>query len=101
MAKIYDQAKDKNVAAIIIYGKSSETSSPSPSAYVDSECTVKYKTSELQDAFLKRAVIQIGPSNYYIPIDLSISNKIGTVTYAKAGSSAGTAATATLSAVAD
>lgn len=99
MAKIYDQAKDKNVAAIIIYGKSSETSSPS--AYVDSACTVKYKTSELQDAFLKRAVIQIGPSNYYIPIDFSISNKIGTVTYAKAGSTAGTAATATLSAVAD
>lgn len=99
MTKIYDQAKDKNVAAIIIYGKSGETSSPS--AYVDSECTVKYKTSELQDVFLKRAVIQIGPSNYYIPIDFSISNKIGTVTYAKAGSSAGTAATATLSAVAD
>ena len=98
MAKIYDQAKDKNVAAIIIYGKSGEAS---PSAYIDSACTVKYKTSELQDAFLKRAVIQIGPSNYYIPIDFSISNKIGTVTYAKAGSTTGTAATATLSAIAD
>lgn len=98
MEKIYDQAKDKNVAAIVIYGKTGESA---PAAYADSGCTVKMKTSELKDAFLKRAVIQIGPDKYYIPIDFSITSKVGTVTYATAGSTAGSAATATLTAVAD
>ena len=97
MAKIYDDAKDKNVAAVIIYGKSGESS---PAAYSDSDCTVKMKTSELKDAFLKRAVIVIG-EEYFIPASFTVSGKIGTVTYAKAGSTAGTAATATLAAVAD
>lgn len=97
MERIFDQAKDKNVAAIIIYGKSGESS---PAAYADSACTVKMKTSELKDAFLKRAVIQIG-SDYFIPTGFSVSSNVGSVTYAKAGSTAGAAATATLAAVAD
>ena len=49
MDKIFDQAKDKNVAAIVIYGKGSDKK-----AYLDSACTIQFKTSELQDAFLKR-----------------------------------------------
>ena len=97
MNKIYDQAKDKNVAAIVIYGKSGEST---PAGYADSACTVKFKTSELKDAFLKRAVIVIG-NDMFIPTGYFVSKKIGTVTYAKAGTSAGSAATATLAAVAD
>lgn len=97
MNKIYDQAKDKNVAAIVIYGKSGEST---PAAYADFACTVKFKTSELKDAFLKRAVIVIG-NDMFIPTGYSVSNNIGSVTYAKAGTSAGSAATATLAAVAD
>ncbi len=97
MAKIYDDAKDKNVAAVVIYGKSGESS---PAAYTDESCTVKMKTSELKEAFLKRAVIIVG-TDYFIPIAFSVSSNIGTVTYAKAGSTAGTAATATLAAVKD
>lgn len=95
MDKIFDQAKDKNVAAIVIYGKASDTK-----AYVDSACTVQFKTSELQDAFLKRAIIKIADA-YFIPTGFAVASNVGTVTYAKAGSTAGSAETATLVSVAD
>lgn len=97
MNKIFQQAKDKNVAAVVIYGKKGESS---PVAYSDAACTVKMKTSELKDAFLKRAVVQVG-EDFFMPISFTVSSKIGTVTYAKAGSSSGTAATATVSGIAD
>ena len=95
MDKIFDQAKDKNVAAIVIYGKASDTK-----AYADSACTVQFKTSEIQDAFLKRAIIKIGDA-YFIPTGFAVESNVGTITYAKAGSTAGSAATATLVSVAD
>lgn len=95
MAKIYDDAKDKNVAAVIIYGKDTDGK-----AYVDAEGTTQFKTSELQDAFIKRALIKIG-DDYFVPTGFSVASKIGTVTYAKVGSTTGTAATATLVSVAD
>lgn len=95
MERIYDQAKDKNVAAIVIYGKGSDGK-----AYVDAAGTTQYKTSELKDAFLKRAVVQIG-SDFFIPVAFSVTSNVGTVTYAKAGSTAGAAATGTLVSVAD
>lgn len=97
MDKIFDQAKDKNVAALIVYGKTGESS---PAAYVDAACTKKMKTSELKDAVIKRAIIQIG-EDIFLPISFTVAGKIGTVTYAKAGSTAGSAATATLVAIAD
>lgn len=92
MEVIYDQAKDKNVAALMIYGTTTDTK-----AYSDSGCTKQMTTSEMKDAFVKRAVIKIG-NDYFIPVALSIatSTEVGTITYAKAGSTAGSAATATL-----
>lgn len=95
MVKVYDDAKDKNVAAVIIYGKGVDGK-----AYVDAEGTIQLKTSELKEAFLKRALIKIG-DDYFVPTGFSVASKIGTVTYAKAGSSSGSAATATLVSVAD
>ena len=86
MDKIFDQAKDKNVAAIVIYGKGSDGK-----AYADAEGTTQLKTSELKDAFLKRAVIQIG-TDYFIPVSFSVTSNIGTVKYAKANSSTATSA---------
>ena len=86
MERIFDQAKDKNVAAIVIYGKGTDGK-----AYVDAECTTQIKTSELKDAFLKRAVIQIG-TEYFIPLSFSVSSNIGTVKYAKANSTTATSA---------
>ena len=97
MNKIFKQAKDKNVAAVVIYGKKGESS---PVAYSDAACTAKMKTSELKDAFLKRAVVQVG-EDIFMPISFTVSSNIGTVTYAKAGSSSGTAATATVAGIAD
>ena len=76
MDRIYDQAKDKNVAAILIYVKSGETK-----AYADSACTIQFKTSELADAFYKRALIKSG-NDYYAPTAFTVSNKIGSVSYA-------------------
>ena len=95
MVKVYDDAKDKNVAAVIIYGKGSDGK-----AYVDAEGTTQLKTSEVKEAFVKRALIKIG-DDYFVPTGFSVASKIGTVTYAKAGSSSGSAATATLVSVAD
>lgn len=95
MTKIFDQAKDKNVAAIVIYGKGSDGK-----AYVDAAGTTQYKTSALKDAFIKRAIIQIG-TDYFIPVAFSVASNVGTITYAKAGTEAGSAATAKLVSVAD
>ena len=86
MEKIFDQAKDKNVAAIVIYGKGSDGK-----AYADANGTIQLKTSELKDAFLKRAVIQIG-TEYFIPVTFSIASNIGTVKYAKPNSTTATSA---------
>lgn len=86
MNVIYDQAKDKNVAAIVIYGKSADTK-----AYVDSGCTTQFKTSELKDAFIKRAIIQIA-TEYFIPVSFTVSGDVGTVKYAKPNSTTATSA---------
>ena len=86
MDKIFDQAKDKNVAAIVIYGKGSDGK-----AYADANGTTQLETSELKDAFLKRAVIQIG-TEYFIPVTFSIPSGIGTVKYAKPNSTTATSA---------
>lgn len=97
MDRIYNRAEDKNSANIIVYGKASDTK-----AYSDKACTKQYTTSELKNAFMKGCVVVIGDDMYY-PIALSIasSTKVATLTYAKAGSTAGSAATATLVSVAD
>lgn len=98
MDRIYNRAEDKNSANIIVYGKTSDTK-----AYYDEACTMQCTTSELKNAFMKGCIVAIGSSDVYYPISLSIasSTKIATLTYAKAGSTAGTAATATLVSVAD
>ena len=96
MDKIFDQAKDKNVAALVIYAKSTADNK----AYVDSEYKVQFKTSALKDAFLKRALVCVD-TNYFAPISYVEASGIGKVTYAKDGSSTGTAATVALAALAD
>ncbi len=97
MDRIWNRAEDKNSANIIVYGKASDTK-----AYSDEAHTKQCTTSELKNAFMKGCIVAIGSDGYY-PISLSIasSTKIATLTYAKSGSTAGTAATATLVSVAD
>ena len=81
--KIFDQAKDKNVAALIIYAKSTADNK----AYVDANYKTQFKTSDLKDAFLKRrALIRVGAGiNYFVPINYTESEHIGTVYYMKEG----------------
>lgn len=74
--RIFDQAKDQNVAAIIIYGKTS----PDGKAYTDKGCTKQFTTSELKDAFIKRAIVCVG-TNYFIPVSYSEASKVGSVNY--------------------
>ena len=97
MDRIYNRAEDKNSASIIVYGKASDTK-----AYSDKACTMQCTTSELKNAFMKGCVVVIGDDMYY-PVALTVasSTKVATLTYAKAGSTAGSAATATLVSVAD
>ena len=96
MDRIYNRAEDKNSANIIVYGKASDTK-----AYSDEACTMQCTTSELKNAFMKGCIVAIGSDSMYYPVSLSIASKIATLTYAKAGSTSGSAATATLVSVAD
>lgn len=97
MVRIYNDAKDEHVRATYIYGKSTGSDT---TAYMDEACTIKFNTSDLKEVFLKGSVIVIG-SAMYIPISFTIVSNAGVITYAKKGSDAGSAATATLSAEAD
>ena len=96
MDRIWNRAEDKNCANIIVYGKASDTK-----AYSDEACTMQCTTSELKNAFMKGCIVAIGSDSMYYPVSLSIASKVATLTYAKAGSSSGSAATATLVSVAD
>lgn len=96
MDRIWNRAEDKNSANIIVYGKASDTK-----AYSDEACTMQCTTSELKNAFMKGCIVAIGSDSMYYPVSLSIASKIATLTYAKAGSTSGSAATATLVSVAD
>lgn len=96
MDRIYNRAEDKNSANIIVYGKASDTK-----AYSDEACTMQCSTSELKNAFMKGCIVAIGSDSMYYPVSLSIASKVATLTYAKAGSTSGSAATATLVSVAD
>mgnify|MGYP001772449824 CR=1 FL=1 len=97
MDKIFDQAKDKNVAALVIYGKGSDGK-----AYADAAGTTQLKTSALENAFMKRALIKLGDV-YYVPVSFTVDTKIGKVTYAVTTGSSDSAKTElkTLAAVAD
>ena len=98
MDKIFNQAKDKNVSAVIIYGKENDTDD-SPLAYADEACTIAMKTSELKDSFLKRAIIKIG-KYYYIPVTFVMQGSIITVGYITPGGS-GSLVVSDVSSVAD
>lgn len=77
MDKIYQDAKDKNVASVVIYGKSAK-------AYSDADCKVQMKSSELVEAVQKRAVIKLnGATGFKIPVGITFDStgKVATVNY--------------------
>lgn len=96
MDRIFEHANDLHVRGVYIYKKASDTT-----AYVDEKHTVKFKTSELKDAFLKGAVINAS-GVLSKPIGYSEASKVGSVTYiVPNGTTATSADIAKLSAVAD
>ena len=74
--RIFDHADDQNVAAIVIYGKTS----PDGKAYTDKGCTKQFTNDELKNAFIKRAVICVG-TNYFVPVSYAYASKVGFVNY--------------------
>lgn len=74
--RIFDHADDKNVAAIVIYGKAA----PDGKAYIDKGCTKQFTNAELKNAFIKRAVICVG-TNYFVPVSYAYASKVGSVNY--------------------
>lgn len=74
--RIFDHADDQNVAAIVIYGKTS----PDGKAYTDKGCTKQFTNDELKNAFVKRAVICVG-TNYFVPVSYAYASKVGSVNY--------------------
>lgn len=55
MDKIYMDAKDKNVAKVVIYVKIDDQYNI---PYADAACTVKFPVDELPDAFAKGVIVR-------------------------------------------
>lgn len=71
MDKIYMDAKDKNVAKVVIYTTDNGTGMQVYGAYVNPECTKLFTDEGLEDAFLKGALVKImnmgGMDSYLVP----------------------------------
>lgn len=70
MDKIYMDAKDKNVAKVVIYSTDNGTGMQVYGAYVDPECTKLFTDEELEDAFFKGALVKPnmeGVDGYLVP----------------------------------
>jgi len=97
MTKIMQDAKDLHVVAVIIYKKNGQAK-----AYKDAECTKQFTTSELKEAFIKGALIQLGDAEFVKPIKYAESSSVGSVYYITPnGTTATSADIASLAAVAD
>lgn len=95
MDKIYGHADDKYVRQYHLYGKSTSDAK----VYIDSDYKTQAKTSELKNAFLKGAYIDIG-GKFYALTSYSETSNVGSVIILTAGGS-NAATLVTMSAVAD
>lgn len=94
MERIFNDAKDKNVAKVIVYVNSSK-------AYADAEHKIQLKTSELKDAFMKGCVLCTAANTYVTPINYTEASKVGTVSGVSVASSGDTVTAVRAAAVAD
>lgn len=69
--KVFEHSNDLHVRAVYVYVKTAK-------AYVDEACTVQFKNAELEDAFLKGAVI-VDTNVMYKPVSYT-AGKISYVT---------------------
>lgn len=73
MDRIYNRAEDKNSANIIVYTKKNDTK-----AYIDKECTIQYKSSELKNAFIKGCIIVASDNEMVCPVGIGIQTSTNT-----------------------
>ena len=79
MDKIYQQAKDKNVAATIVYTHGG----PDGKAYKDAEGKEQFTTSELREAFRKGCLICWGTNEYYTPTGIKDDEGVAVIEFTK------------------
>ena len=94
MERIYNDAKDKNVAKIVVFVNANK-------AYLDDTHKVQFKTSELKDAFMKGCVLKTAENTYAIPTNYTEASKVGTVSAIMAASTGDTVTVTRAAAIAD
>lgn len=94
MERIYQDAKDKNVAKVIVYVNSAK-------AYSDEDHKTQMKTSELKDAFMKGCVLVSAAGTWVVPTSYTEASKIGTIVGLDAGATGTTTTTIRAASVAD
>ena len=73
MNKIFDDAKDKNVAKFVVYGKAADSK-----VYYDSAYTTQVTQADLEDAFKKGRLIVMNSTVALVPVALD-ANKVATI----------------------
>lgn len=73
MNKIFDDAKDKNVAKFVVYGKAADNK-----VYYDSAYTTQVTQADLEDAFKKGRLIVMNSAVALVPVALD-ANKVATI----------------------
>lgn len=86
MDRIFQDAKDKNVAKVVVYVSSAK-------AYSDADHKTQMKTSELKDAFMKGCVLVSAAGTWVTPSSYTESAGIGAIVGLDAGAT-GTTTTA-------
>lgn len=73
MDKVFQQAKDKNVAAVLIYVNDNDY------ACVDAAGETKMTKAQLRDAFLKRSFV-VSDGDFYVPTEMVVEDDYVSVT---------------------
>lgn len=74
MLKIFDDAKDKNVANFVVFGKAADSK-----IYEDEAYTTQAKQADVEDAFKKGRLVVMNGTTVLVPVALA-ANKVTTIT---------------------
>lgn len=77
MSKVYENANDVHVRAILVYAKNGDSY-----AYADSANTVTINQAELKDIFEKGCIV-VDAGVEYKPVSFKSATGVGTITYVK------------------
>ena len=82
MEKLFIDASDKYVAAVIVYGKSADSK-----LYVDADYSAQAGEAEVADAFVKGILVVKNGNKVFKPVKVD-GNKVTTIDYASSTVSA-------------